>query len=126
MPGKPGKEPEAVMSSTACSRVMLPIPVRALFLIKTNGTTPRTDRSKDVGLIGGVAEPGNTSESARSGTLFVFTPGASAVETGVEFFTASMPEPDPEKLSRILTGVAWSDDTLLDKVPLKVIRPVAA
>src|SRR2546428_8514866 len=55
--------------------------------------------------MGGVAEPGNTSESARSGILFTFTPGVSAVETGVEFFTANMPEPDPEKLSRIFTGV---------------------
>ena len=76
--------------------------------------------------MGGVAELGNTSESARSGILLTFWPGVSAVETEAEFFTANMPEPDPEKLSRIFTGVLPSEATLFEIVPLNVIRPVEA
>src|ERR1051326_2956472 len=82
--------------------------------------------SKADDAMGGVAAPGNTSERAMSGTLVTFTPGVSAVEMGVEFLTASMPEAEPEKLSRILTGVLASDGTLLEIVPLKVISPVEA
>src|ERR1043166_8671785 len=123
MPSIPPNEPDAVINNTACSRVILVIPARPLFLTHKNGITPRTDRLKDDSAMGGVAELGNTSDRARSGTLGTFCPGVSAVETGVEFFTDNIPEAEPEKLSRIFTGVLPKEATLLDIVPLKVIKP---
>jgi len=56
----------------------------------------------------------------------IFAPDAPTAKRVFEFFTANMPEPDPEKLSRILTGVLPSAATLFEIVPLKVIRPVEA
>src|SRR5258706_4895671 len=98
----------------------------ALFLTQRNGMTPSTSRSNTDRRMDGVADSGKTSERARSGTLVMLPPCVSAVETGVWFLTASIPEADPEKLRRILTGVAPRLGTELDIVPLKVIRPVAA
>src|SRR2546421_11786169 len=78
--------------------------------------------------MGGVADPGYTSERARSGTLLTLTigPWDSAVGTGVEFLTASIPEADPEKLSRIVTGVLPSEGMAAAMEPLMVIRRVEA
>src|SRR5436190_15985864 len=100
--------------------------VNPLFRTQRKGTTPSTCRSKADSAIGGVADPGKTSERARSGTLLMLFPGVSEVGTDVWFFTASMPEAEPEKLRRTLTGVAPRLGTALDMVPLKVIWPFAA
>src|SRR5258708_25988356 len=121
MPATPASDPEAVISSTACSLVILLIPVKALFMTQTNGITPSTERSNAESGIGGVAEPGKTSESARSGTLLTLLPGVSAVLTGVRFLTASIPEAEPEELKRTLTGVLPREGTAAATGPLYVI-----
>src|SRR5689334_7057964 len=114
------------MSRTACSRVILVMPAKAALLTNKNGTTPSFVRLKADSGRGGVAAPGKTSESARTGVLLTLTPGVSAVETGVWLRTEIMPAAEPEKLSRILTGVAPRLGTALDIVPLYVIKPVEA